>query len=48
MLLEIFEVQSGSVDVVLIVLDSGVFLGLMEELMEFSMVVCATFKRLLD
>lgn len=47
-LLEIFEVQSGSVDVVLIVLDSGVFLGLMEELMEFSMVVCATFKRLLD
>lgn len=39
MLLEIFEVQSGSVGVVLIVLDSGVFLGLMEELVEFSMVI---------
>lgn len=39
MLLEIFEVQSGSVGVVLIVLDSGVFLCLMEELVEFSMVV---------
>jgi len=39
MSLEIFKVQSGSLDVVLIVLDSCVFLGSMKELIEFSMVV---------
>ena len=39
MSLEIFKVQSGSLDVVLIVLDSCVFLGSMKELIEFSMMV---------
>jgi len=39
MSLEIFKVQSGSLDVVLIVLESCVFLGSMKELIEFSMVV---------
>jgi len=39
MSLEIFKVQSGSLDVVLIVLGSCVFLGSMKELIEFSMMV---------
>jgi len=37
--LEIFKVQSGSLDVVLKVLDSCAFLGSMKELIEFSKVV---------
>lgn len=39
MSLEIFKVQSGSLDVVLKVLDSCAFLGSMKELIEFSKVV---------